>query len=96
MSTPRPCAAGCGYMPIGHKREGWICGRCAPAAPNAWPDRYRVCSLGRAGRAALVQDLRSHKVVLTLRGVDQWELADQITALLNASRMETPIREEHP
>lgn len=53
--------------------------------------RYRVDSLGRTGRAALVVDARSHEIVLQLGGPDKWQLADAITELLNASRTETPI-----
>lgn len=30
-TTPNECANGCGYVPVGHKPQGWQCGGCDPA-----------------------------------------------------------------
>lgn len=35
MPDPTPCAGGCGYVPIGHKPEGWLCGVCLAAKNTA-------------------------------------------------------------
>jgi hypothetical protein len=54
--------------------------------------RYRVDSLGRAGRSALVVDSRTHAIVLEIGGPDRFATADRVADALNQSRTETPVR----
>jgi hypothetical protein len=61
------------------------------AQERAATPRYVVHSLGRAGRAALIVDVRSHRTVLKLRCPDQFQLADRIAEVLNSSPFETPV-----
>lgn len=58
---------------------------------NTWPDRYTVHQSGRSGMKALVTDMRTHEIVLSLNGPDRFEVADAIARVLNASRSEDPI-----